>query len=181
MRFYLSRFTLIGFVFMATIANAQKFTSERGELSFFSDGAIEDIEAKNQMVGSLFNAATGELVYIAKVKDFIFPKTLMREHFNEKYMETEKFPKSTFQGKLTGFSPNASGEQKVRAVGKINIHGITRDIDVPGVLEFAGGKAKMKAKFIVKLADYNIKIPTLIWQNIAEEVEVRVEFTYKPI
>jgi hypothetical protein len=181
MRLYLQRLTLFGFVLMASVASAQKFTSEKGELSFFSDGAIEDIEARNQMVGSLFNVTTGELVYIAKIKDFIFPKTLMREHFNEKYMETEKFPKSTFQGKLTGFSANASGEQKVRAVGKINIHGITRDIDVPGTLEFSGGKAKMKAKFIVKLADYNIKIPTLIWQNIAEEVEVRVEFTYKPI
>jgi hypothetical protein len=166
---------------MASVASAQKFTSEKGELAFFSDGAIEDIEARNQMVGSLFNVTTGELVYIAKIKDFIFPKTLMREHFNEKYMETEKFPKSTFQGKLVGFSPGTSGEQKVRAVGKINIHGITRDIDIPGTLEFSGGKAKMKAKFIVKLADYNIKIPTLIWQNIAEEVEVRVEFTYKPI
>lgn len=167
--------------FLASVASAQKLTAEKGELSFFSDGAIEDIEARNQMVGSLFNATTGELVYIAKVKDFIFPKSLMREHFNEKYMETDKFPKSTFQGRLTGFSTSASGEQKVRAVGKISIHGVTRDIDVPGTLEFVGGKAKMKAKFIVKLADYNIKIPTLIWQNIAEEVEVRVEFTYKPI
>lgn len=181
MQLFLKRLTFLGFLLMASVASAQKFTSEKGELSFFSDGAIEDIEARNQMVGSLFNLTTGELVYIAKIKDFIFPKTLMREHFNEKYMETEKFPKSTFQGKLTGFSPNASGEQKVRAVGKINIHGITRDIDVPGTLEVSGGKAKMKAKFIVKLADYNIKIPTLIWQNIAEEVEVRVEFTYKPI
>lgn len=181
MRLFLKRFTLLGFLLMASMASAQKFTSEKGELSFFSDGAIEDIEARNQMVGSLFNVTTGELVYIAKVKDFIFPKTLMREHFNEKYMETEKFPKSTFQGKLTGFSPNVSGEQKVRAVGKISIHGITRDVDVPGTLEFSDGKARMKAKFIVKLADYNIKIPTLIWQNIAEEVEVRVEFTYKPI
>ena len=103
MRLYLQLLILFGFVLISGIASAQKLTSEKGELSFFSDGAIEDIEAKNSMVGSLFNVTTGELVYIAKVKDFIFPKTLMREHFNEKYMETEKFPKSTFQGKVTGF------------------------------------------------------------------------------
>jgi hypothetical protein len=181
MRSYLQKLTLFGFVLLSGTASGQKLTSEKGDLSFFSDGAIEDIEARNSMVGSLFNVTTGELVYIAKIKDFIFPKTLMREHFNEKYMETEKFPKSTFQGKLIGFSPNASGEQRVRAVGKINLHGITRDVDVPGTLEFVGGKARMKAKFFVKLSDYNIRIPTLIWQNIAEEVEVRVEFTYKPI
>jgi hypothetical protein len=181
MHSFLRSFSVAFLVVCAYPASAQKFTAEKGELVFFSDGAIEDIEAKNSMVGSLFSTTSGELVFIAKVKDFIFPKTLMREHFNEKYMETEKFPKSTFQGKLTGFNPGASGEQRVRAVGKINIHGITRDIDVPGTIEFSGGKARMKAKFIVKLADYNIKIPTLIWQNIAEEVEVRVEFTYKPI
>src|SRR5689334_4241571 len=89
------------FLFITTFSPAvfgQKFTAEKGELSFFSDGAIEDIEAKNAMVGSLFNTTTGELVFIAKIKDFMFPKSLMREHFNEKYMETEKYPKSTFTG-----------------------------------------------------------------------------------
>jgi polyisoprenoid-binding protein YceI len=96
-------------------------------------------------------------------------------------METEKFPKATFQGKLVGVKAGAPGEQKVRAVGKLNIHGVTRDIDVPGTAEFNGGKLVTKSKFKVRLEDYSIKIPTLVWQNIAEEVEVRVDFTYKPI
>jgi len=160
---------------------AQKFTTEKGQITFFSDAAIEDIEAINTVVGSLFNAATGELVYIMKIRDFVFHKPLMREHFNEKYLESEKFPKSTFQGKITGFKPNVTGEQKVRAVGKLNIHGVTRDIDVPGTAEMNNGKLAMKAKFMVKLQDYNIKIPTLVWQNIAEEVEVKVDFIYKPL
>jgi hypothetical protein len=160
---------------------AQKYSSEKGLITFFSDAAIEDIKAENNMVGSLFNSASGELVYIVKIKDFKFEKLLMREHFNEKYMEIEKFPKSTFQGKVVGFTANASGEQKVKAVGKLTIHGVTKDVDIPGTLEVAGGKIVLKSKFMVKLADYNIKIPTLVWQNIAEEVEVKVEFTYKSL
>lgn len=160
---------------------AQKFTSEKGEISFFSDAAIEDIEAVNNMVGSLFNATTGELVYIVKIKDFKFHKSLMREHFNEKYMETEKYPKSTFQGKLMGFSVNTQGEQKVKAVGKLSIHGVTRDVEIPGTMQFVNGKAIMKSRFKIKVEDYKITIPKLLWQNIAEEVEVKVEFTYKPI
>lgn len=150
-------------------------------ISFFSDAALEDIKAENNLVGSLFNATSGDLVYIVKIKDFKFEKSLMREHFNEKYMETEKFPKSTFQGKITGFKANTPGQQKVRAIGKLSIHGISRDIDVPGTLEFASGKVNMQSKFIVKLVDYNIKIPKLVWQNIAEEIEVKIDFTYKPI
>jgi hypothetical protein len=160
---------------------SQKYTSEKGQVSFFSDAAIEDIEAVNNVVGSLFNVATGDLVFIMKIRDFVFHKSLMREHFNEKYMESEKFPKSTFTGKVIGFKPGGSGEQKVRAQGKLTIHGVTRDIDVPGTVEDNNGKLVMKSKFMVKLADYNITIPQLIWQNIAEQVEVRIDFTYKPV
>lgn len=169
------------FLNLALVAAAQKFTSEKGMISFFSDAALEDIKAENNMVGSLFNATTGELVYIVKIKDFRFEKSLMREHFNEKYMETEKFPKSTFTGKVVGFKSNVTGEQKVRAVGKLLIHGITKDVDIPGTVTFANGKVSVQSEFIVKLQDYNIKIPKLVWQNIAEQIEVKIEFTYKPI
>jgi hypothetical protein len=167
--------------FSSSIVCAQKFSTEKGTISFFSDAAIEDIAAENTMVGSLFNSTTGELVYIVKIKDFVFPKALMREHFNEKYMETEKFPKSLFTGKLKGYDVNAKGEQNVVAAGKLTLHGITKEISVPGTLIFEAGKATMKGKFMVALKDYDIKIPKLVWQNIAEEIEVKVDFVYKPM
>jgi hypothetical protein len=170
---------LFVFIVVASNSQAQKFTSEKGLISFFSDAVIEDIQAENAMVGSLFNASSGDLVYIAKIKDFKFEKSLMREHFNEKYMETEKFPKSTFLGKVIGFKPNSPGEQKVKAVGKLLIHGVTRDVEIPGILEFINGRVTMRSKFMVKLKDYDIKIPKLVWQNIAEEIQVKIEFTYK--
>jgi polyisoprenoid-binding protein YceI len=102
----------------------------------------------------------------------------MKEHFNEKYMHSEKYPKSTFTGKLEGFDGKATGVQNVAAVGKLSIHGETKDINVPGTVEARGGKLLMKSKFIVKLEDYNIEIPTLLWQNIAEQVEVTLDFTF---
>jgi hypothetical protein len=176
-RFYLLLFFAAGFF----VVHAQKYSAEKGAITFFSDAAIEDIKAENSLVGSLFNATTGELVYIVKILDFKFEKSLMREHFNEKYMETEKFPKSTFQGKVTGFTAEGRGEQKVKASGKLTIHGVTRNVEIPGTVEFAGGKAILKSKFVVKLVDYNVKIPKLVWQNIAEEIEVKIDFTYKTI
>lgn len=168
-------------ILYSALVSAQKFSTERGTISFFSDAAIEDIAAENTMVGSLFNSTTGELVYIVKIKDFVFPKALMREHFNEKYMETEKFPKSLFTGKLKGYDVNAKGEQNVVATGKMTIHGVTKEISVPGTLLFDAGKATMKAKFMVVLKDFDIKIPKLVWQNIAEEIEVKIDFVYKPM
>ena len=166
---------------MAIPSFGQKWTAEKGRISFFSDAAIEDIEAINTIVGSLFNGTSGELVYILKIRDFNFDKALMKEHFNEKYMESEKFPKATFQGKVVGYKPGTDSEQKVRAVGKLSVHGVTKDIDVPGTISIVNGRLVMKSTFKVKLADYNIKIPTIIWQNIAEEVEVRIDLTYKPV
>jgi hypothetical protein len=172
---------VFSFVVPALGSTAQKYSTERGQVSFFSDAAIEDIEAVNTVVGSLFNASTGDIVFIMKIRDFVFDKSLMREHFNEKYLESEKYPKSTFQGKIVGFSPVANGVQNVKAVGKLTIHGVTKDVEVPGSAEISGGKLLVKSKFIIKVADYNVKIPTLMWQNIAEQVEVRIDFTYKPI
>jgi hypothetical protein len=176
------RFLLPIFFFTISFkAPAQKFTAEKGHITFFSDAAIEDIEAVNTVVGSLLNATSGDLVFIIKIRDFVFQKSLMREHFNEKYMESEKFPKATFQGKLVGFKPGVAGEQKVKAVGKLTIHGVTKDVDISGIAESVNSKVLLKSKFMVKLADYEIKIPQLIWQNIAEQVEVKIDFIYKPV
>jgi hypothetical protein len=172
---------ILSLVLTTEISYCQKYRSEKGQINFFSDGVIEDISAENTAVGSLFNSSTGELVFIVPIKDFKFQKSLMREHFNEKYMETDKYPKSSFQGKLTGYNISASGEQKVKAVGKLTVHGVTKDIDVPGILEIVGDHVSMKSKFKIKLKDFSIKIPTIVWQNIAEEVEVKIDFTYKQL
>jgi hypothetical protein len=146
------------YVTLAHVAIAQKYTTEKAHISFFSDAAIEDIEAINTIVGSIFNATTGDLVYIIKIRDFTFHKSLMREHFNEKYMESEKFPKSTFQGKIVGFKPNTPGEQKVMAIGKLSIHGVTRDIEVPGTVELSSGKLLVKSKFLNRSSSLNWRI-----------------------
>lgn len=168
-------------LFLCMDMYAQKYSSEKGKISFFSDAAVEDIYAENTLVGSLLNISTGDIVYIIKIKDFRFAKALMREHFNEKYMEIEKFPKSQFQGKINGLKANTLGIQNVTATGKLLIHGVTREVQIPGTFEFVNGKGKLKCGFLVRLNDYGIKIPTLVWQNIAEEIEVNVEVTYKAI
>jgi polyisoprenoid-binding protein YceI len=162
------------------IVHGQKYTAEKSFVSFYSHAAIEDITADNLKAVSVFNSASGEIAFSIPIKEFQFAKSLMQEHFNEKYMDSEKYPKGTFQGKIAGFDPDATGIQNVKAAGKLTIHGQTNEIDVPGTIEKSGEKLIMKSKFIVKLEDYKIKIPQLMWQNIAEQVEVSVEFTYKP-
>ena len=160
--------------------NGQKFIAESSKITFFSKSTIEDITADNVKGASMFNAETGEVAYSIPVREFKFAKSLMEEHFNEKYLDTEKFPKSTFAGKILGYKPSTSGPQQVNAQGKFTLHGITKDIDIPGTLEEVNGKIMMKAKFMVKLEDYDIPRPQVLWQNLAEVIEVSIDFTYKP-
>src|SRR5262245_26257092 len=104
------------FALLAAVTGfAQKYTAEKAFISFFSDATIEDITAQNTKAQTIFNSATGDLVFSVPMKEFQFEKSLMQEHFNEKYVESEKFPKATFQGKLEGYDMSKPGGQDARA------------------------------------------------------------------
>lgn len=171
---------LVFFGLVFTEAISQKYTLEKGTASFFSHATIEDIAAKNEKVAGLFNASTGDVAFSIPIQEFQFAKSLMKEHFNEKYMESDKYPKATFQGKVAGFDLNSNQLLQTVATGKLTIHGQTKDIEVPGTIEKQGDRLVFKAKFIAKLEDYKIAIPQLMWQNVAEQVEVTVDFVFKP-
>ena len=175
----MSRVVIALLVLCSTVAPAQKLTVEKSKVVFFSDAAIEDITAENKKASGIFNSENGEIVFSIPINAFKFAKALMQEHFNEKYMESDKFPKATFQGKIHGYDRNAN-TQSTKAIGKLTIHGVTREVEIPGTITKQGNKLQMNTKFMVKLADHNIAIPQLLWQNIAEQVEVTAEFSFKP-
>ena len=89
-------------------------------------------------------------------------------------------PNSTFKGVIYGFDQSRNGKQKVRAEGDLLIHGVTRRIKAEGEVEKRSEKIFMESKFMVKLEDHKVKIPKLLWQNIAEEVEVTLNMQFKP-
>jgi hypothetical protein len=160
-------------------AYGQKFMSERGHIKFFSQAAIEDITATNEKATALFDGGSGSIAFVVPINQFVFAKALMQEHFNEKYMESDRYPKSTFQGKITGYNPDAT-MQTVNAEGKLTIHGVTRDVTIPGQIARSDKGLTMTSKFMVELKDYKIEIPRLMWQNIAERVEVTLDFSFRP-
>lgn len=160
---------------------AQKYSVTSGEVTFFSDAAIEDIRAINKKVQGLFNIANNEFAFVVPIRAFEFEKKLMQEHFNEKYMESEKYPKATFQGIINGITLSTSGAQQVTAKGKLTIHGVTKEVVIMGTCENKTDGLVLQSKFIVALKDYDVTIPQLLWQNIAEQVEVTVSLFLNPI
>jgi hypothetical protein len=166
---------------VSTLGWTQKYTVSKSTVVFFSEAAIENITAENTRATGIYDAGSGQIAFSIPIKEFEFEKSLMKEHFNEKYMDSEKYPKSTFQGSITGYSSGASGAQPATARGKLTIHGQTKEVNIPGTVEKLGDTLVMKSKFIVRLEDYKIKIPKLMWQNIAEQVEVTLDFTFGPL
>jgi polyisoprenoid-binding protein YceI len=164
---------------IACSAYGQKFISTRGMIKFYSHATIEDITATNEKGTALFDAGTNAIALMVPINQFVFAKSLMQEHFNEKYLESERYPRSTFQGRIIGYNPETGTEQTVSAQGKLTIHGVTRDVTIPGQITRTDTGLKMTSKFVVELKDYKVEIPRLMWQNIAERVEVTLDFSLK--
>lgn len=159
-------------------AFAQKYAATKSVVSFYSHATIEDIKAANTTSIGLADLSSNAVAFSITIKDFVFDKNLMQEHFNEKYMESEKYPKATFQGKIEGFDAATKGPQNVKALGKMTMHGVTKDVELTGTMEATTETTvSITSTFIVKLEDYKIKIPQVLWQNIAESIEVKVDFT----
>ncbi len=157
-------------------ANAQQFLAKNGTITFFSDAPMEDIAAENKKVSAVFDAATNNLAFQLKITDFKFSDPLMEEHFNENYLESDLFPKSTFIGKVI---QNKNGKATVE--GELTIHGKTNKIKVEGLLKQENKKVNISAEFVVKLVDYDIDIPTIVMYKIAEEIEVKVNIELKEV
>lgn len=154
--------------------NETKYKTSTGSISFFSSTTLEDIKANNNQVTALLSSS-GAVAVIVSIKSFEFDKSLMQTHFNENYMESDKFPKSTFDGKITNMADvklNTNGTYSVTVAGKLTIHGVTKEVSEKGTVEVSGTNITIKAKFKVKLPDYNIKNDKT--NNISNEIEVTV-------
>ncbi len=169
---------LIIFIALISQANAQKYVSIQTEIKFFSSAPLEDIEAINAKSRSVFDSDNGQIAFTVPINQFEFAKSLMEEHFNEKYMESDKFPKASFKGQINNFNKNGMNPEAV-AEGEFEIHGVKKKIKIVGNLEFKNDGAFITAVFTIKLEDYKIKIPSILFQKIAEEVEVTITFEYK--
>ena len=164
-------------------AFAQTYITRNGRISFFSKAPVENIEAINNEVSGILNTQNGELVFSVLIKSFKFSKALMEEHFNENYMESNTFPKASFKGTITDLSKinfSKDGTYATTVKGDLTIHGVTKNVEVPGTITVSQGKISTSSKFNVKVKDYNIKIPSTVVNNIAETVTITVDCKYDP-
>ncbi len=161
-------------------AFAQKYMTRTGKISFnaTSPKSPEKIEAVNNEVAAILDAKTGDFVFQLPVKSFKFERDLMQQHFNENYMESDKFPKAQFKGKIANMQEvnlEKDGSYKTTVAGELTIHGVAKTVSVPGTVVVKGGNATASAKFTVHLADYKVEVPTVVADKVAKDAVIIVD------
>ncbi|MEP0984173.1 YceI family protein [Ekhidna sp.] len=169
----------LAFLLACLAGFSQKFKSQTSHVRFFSDAPMEDIEAINEAASSIIDLESNAIVIVIPIKSFDFKKKLMQEHFNENYLESDKYPRATFKGKLRDWD-QGKGTNSARAVGLLEIHGVANEVSISGEITFDGDSITIETIFPILLEDYKVKIPKAVFYNIAEEVEVTAKFVYTP-
>lgn len=170
-----SALLLLALVAGALTVSAQSYKGTKSKIDFFSTTPMENISATDTVATTILNAKTGDVVALISIKGFVFPNSLMQEHFNENYMESDKFPKATFSGKIQEtIDYGKDGVYPVTMVGKLTVHGVAQDRTIKGTLTVKGGTVIIDCKFDIKLEDHQIKVPEAVGQKIAESINVTV-------
>ncbi len=155
----------------------KKYGTQTAALDFTSEAELELIKAASGDARGLIDPTTHQFAFSVEVKSFKgFNSALQREHFNEKYMESEKFPKASFSGKIiehVDFSKD--GTYDIRAKGDLDIHGVKQTRIIKGKITIHNGSLLVNAQFTVPLSDHNISIPSIVSQKIATEIQVQFE------
>jgi hypothetical protein len=174
----LSLFIMIGLSGFAQT----KMVTKTGKLTFeASVPAFEEVKAKNESVTVVLNPATGEIASLALIKGFRFKTALMEEHFNENYMESDKFPKATFKGKIENFDASklTATAQNYTIKGKMEMHGKTKDITITASIRKSGDGIEIDSNFTVNTDDFAIDIPSVVSKKVSKKVAVRLDATVK--
>ena len=169
------------FITITTLAQNEMITT-KGVISFEASIPLyEENKATNESVYCILDIKTGEIKSLVIIKNFYFKIPLMEEHFNENYLESDRYPKASFKGKILGFNWNSIGtaSKEFKMKGKLEIHGKRKEITILVLLKKVENGLEITSDFDVNLNDYNIKIPKILTIKIAETANIKTSYLLK--
>ena len=173
---------LILFVFLSAhqLYSQEKYLEKDGYISFFSHSLVEDIKADNNQVLSIIDTETGEIAIQLLMRSFLFKKALMQQHFNESYVESHKYPKAIFKGTILNYKDLNNENKETEIKGTLSVHGKDKEISVRAKFEINKDLIKISGNFMVEVAHFDIKIPTVVRNNIAKIIKVTFDLKHEP-
>jgi len=172
--------TILFFCWSAIIAQDNKidiYRTETGHVTFVSDAPLEIISAESKELKGAVDPEKLTFAFQLDVRSLKgFNSPLQQEHFYENYIESEKFPVATFSGKIIEkVNFKVPGTIPIRAKGILKIHGVEQERIISCTLTIYKDGFHVDSEFIVPLTDYDISIPKLVYQKIAEEIKVTIQ------
>ena len=175
----MKKIILVALLLLVNITFGQRLLTRSGEIKFdASMPNLVEIAGKSNTVSAILDQATGQFATSIIIKSIRFKVPLMEEHFNENYMESSKYPNSTFKGKITGFDAKKLAASKVAydIEGDLTIHGISKKVKTKIYLSSNGNKVAASGNFLVHAQDYGIEIPSLVKEKFANQIKVSFNF-----
>lgn len=173
---------LLTFISAHTFAQT-KYLTKTGTVNFeASVPSFEEVKATNNSVTAIINTDNGDFAALVLIKGFRFKNALMEEHFNENYAESDKYPKATFKGVVQDFKTSklSNQEKKFLIHGELNFHGKTKLLeDLTTYISTDGNSITISGSFKTSASDYDIKIPKIVRNKIAQDIEVFFKFNMK--
>lgn len=151
--------------------------STASEVSFFSEAPLENISARSTDAVGVLRLESGEFAFSLPIRSFRFARGLMEQHFNDHYLESDRYPTASFVGRFEQL-PSGPGTHTVKAIGRLTIHGVTREVQISGTATRSSQGLLLKAVFPIRLTDHKVSIPRAMFQNIAEVVQVTTRFDF---
>jgi hypothetical protein len=170
--------TVFALIFIHCANGQSKWFTKTGIISFSSVTTIEKIYAINKKVLSVIDVTNNKLEFALLIKGFEFEKALMQEHFNENYLESDKYPKAQFKGSFVtdklSINSNTNSTQSIPVAGTLTIHGVSNAIKTTAMLQTKAGAVSASCNFKILLTDYGIKIPAINKNNVNNEVQIQI-------
>ena len=157
------------------------FITRTGQINFDAGTGLEDIKGINKSVISAIDINSGQIQFSLMVQGFEFKSQLMQDHFNENYMETEKFPKSVFKGSITNVNKVnfvTNGTYNIDVKGILEIHGIKKEVQANGSIKINNGSIIANSTFTIKMGDFGIIIPGVVSDKLSKDAKINVNCTY---
>jgi hypothetical protein len=172
-------------ILLLSVSQAQdKFYSKNAKVNFYSETPLEDIEAKNKSAVAVLDSKSGAIQFSVLIKGFEFKNEEMQEHFNDDFMESDKFPRSEFKGQIVNnvsVNYKKHGTYNVQVKGMLTIHGIAKEVVSNGTVKVDNDGLKANSSFNITLADYGIKISKLVGDKIAKTINITVDTKLDPL
>lgn len=187
MKIYRYLFPVLFFCIAAVSAEYQVDLEQKNVVKFISKAPMESFEGVTDKIDGYVTwededfTNNSEIYFEVDLNSLDTGIGLRNRHMRDNYLETDKYPFTHFAGKIVEAIKQDDGSVKVKAEGTMFIHGVEKPITVEGIFMPVENGYRITTGFVVKLTDYKIKVPKLMFFKIDERMKLHLDFFVKEV